>query len=80
VVVNPEGIVAGALPDGHGLPWNADDVDAIRVDQQRDWSRIHMHPAVVVVVGVHHDNVPAFVDECWYPQSASELCAGSGYP
>jgi len=31
-----------------------------------------MHPTVAIVVGVHHDNVLAFVDECRYPQSASD--------
>jgi len=79
-VVGPEGIAVGPLPDGHGLPQNTDDVDAIKAGQQRHRSRIHMHPTVVVVVGVHHDNVPAFVDECRYPQSASELSAGNGCP
>jgi hypothetical protein len=80
VVVGPEGIAAGPLPDGHGLPWNASDGDAIRAGKQRCQSRIHMHPTVVVIVGVYHDNVPAFVDECWYLQNAGELSASSCCP
>jgi len=80
MVVGPEGIVVGPLPDGHGLPQNAGDVDAIRAGQQRCRSQIHMHPAVTIIVSVHHDNVPAFVDECRYPQSAGESNAGDGYP
>jgi len=35
-------------------------------------------PGNFVVVGVHHDNVPVFVDE--YPQSASESSPGDGCP
>jgi len=80
MVVNPEGIAVGPLPDGHGLPWNVGNVDAIKAGQQRRWSQIHMHSVVVVVVGVHHDNVPAFVDECQYPQSVDKLSAGGSCP
>ncbi|CAK9206009.1 unnamed protein product [Sphagnum troendelagicum] len=64
MVVGPKGIAVGPLPDGYGLPRNAGDIDAIRAGQQRRRLRIHMHLAVVVIVDVHHDNVPAFVDEC----------------
>ncbi|CAK9224591.1 unnamed protein product [Sphagnum troendelagicum] len=80
VVVGPEGIAAGPLLDGHGLPRNAGHVDAIRASKQRRRSRIHMHSTVVVIVGVYHDNVPAFVDECRYPQSAGESRASSSCP
>jgi len=80
VVVGPEGIAAGPLPDGHGLPRNTGDVDAIRAGEQRRRSRILMRLAIVVIVDVHHDNVPAFVDECWYPQSAGESSVGNGCP
>jgi hypothetical protein len=37
-----------------------------------------MHLVVVVVVGVHHDNVPTFVDECRYPQNVGESNASDG--
>ncbi len=80
MVVGLEGITAEPLPNGHGLPRNAGDIDAIRVGQQCRRSRIHMHPAVAVVISVHHDNVHAFVDECRYPQSVDELSTGGGYP
>jgi len=39
-----------------------------------------MHPTIVVIIGVYHDNVPAFVDECRYPQSANESSASSNCP
>ncbi|CAM6063710.1 unnamed protein product [Sphagnum tenellum] len=64
LVVDLVRIAVGPLPDGYGLPRNAGDIDAIRAGQQRRRLRIHMHLAVVVIVDVHHDNVPAFVDEC----------------
>ncbi len=80
VVVGPEGIATEPLPDGHGLPWNVDDVDAIRASQQHHRSWICLHPIVVVIVGVRHDNVPVFMDECRYPQSADESSAGGGCP
>jgi len=80
VVVGSEGIAVEPLPDGHGLPRNTDDVDAMKVSQQRRWSWIHMHPTVVVIIGVHHDNVLAFVDECRYLQNADKLNVGDDYP
>ncbi len=80
MVVGLEGIAAGPLPDGHGLPRNVGDINAIRAGQQRHWSQIHMHPAVTVILGVHHDNVPTFVDECQYPQSVEKSSTGGGYP
>jgi hypothetical protein len=80
VVVGPEGIAIGPLPDGHGLPWNVSDIDTIKASQQRRRSQIHMHPTVVVVVGVHHDNVPTFMDECRYPQSVGKSSVGGGCP
>jgi len=69
-----------ATTRGHGLPWNAGNVDAIKTGQQCRCSRIHMHLAVVVIVGVRHDNVPAFVDECRYPQSADKSSASNDCP
>ncbi len=80
VVVSPEGIVVGPLLDGHGLPQNISDIDAIRAGQQRRQSQIHMHPAVAIIINVHHNNVPAFMDECRSPQNAGELSAGDGCP
>ncbi len=80
VVVGPKGIAAGPLPDGHGLPRNVDEVDAIKAGQKRRRSRIHMHSTADVVVDVHHDNLPVFVDECRYPQSVGESSTSVGCP
>lgn len=78
-MVGPKGCAVGSILNGNGLYGDTDDVDAIRVCEQRGRSWIHVYTTIAVIVNIHHDHVIPLVDESGYHQSATASGGGGGH-